>query len=111
MSATRMAMDVSCWEGGARRYGDKPLLLALASENAMSFVFRVAPAVKVVLYGHKCARFHSVDVQRSLQVVDLVLQNARVPALGVDYLLCAMFIEITHADATVAGDSGGVAGN
>jgi hypothetical protein len=38
----------------------------------------------VVLDCRESARFHAVDVKRSRQVIDLVLQNPRVPTIRDD---------------------------
>ncbi len=83
----------------------------LSAEDAVGFVFGVAPAIQVVFYRHESARVHAVDVERAVQVIDLVLQDAGVPALGVDKLWFAVFIEIAHAHAAVARHLGGVSGD
>src|SRR5271165_1897376 len=38
----------------------------------------------MIVDGRERARVHPVDVERSVQVIDLMLQDARVPALGID---------------------------
>ncbi len=39
---------------------------------------------------------HAVDVERSVQVIDLVLQDARVPTTGLDLYRAAVVIEGLH---------------
>ena len=46
-----------------------------------------------ILNGHQCTSFHSIDVQRAVQMIDLVLKNARVPTLRVDSYFFTPFIQ------------------
>lgn len=52
-----------------------------------------------------------IDVERSVEVVNLVLQDAGEPSLGGEALASAMFIEVTDADAAIAWDLGEVTCN
>ena len=65
------------------------------------------PAVPVVLgVSHRAERtsLHAIDVERSVQVIDLVLQDARVPAVGVDCDRFGAFVQAFHADTQAAAD-------
>ena len=58
----------------------------------------VAAESKHILYGSKSAGFHSIDVQRSDQMVYLVLKNPRVPTLRINRYLFAPFIQTFNAN-------------
>ena len=57
-----------------------------AAQLHANFVYRqVSPVLAVVVEGAEAAGFHAIDVEGAIQVVDLVLQDAGVPAGGFDH--------------------------
>src|SRR5271170_5701059 len=46
----------------------------------------------------QCLGLHDVGIETSLKVVNLVLENPRIPACGVDDTLLSMFIHAGHAN-------------
>src|SRR5690349_7892954 len=55
--------------------------------------WQLVPMAGEILHGRERSRVHPVDVHRAVQVIDLVLQDTRVPALGHDRLRLAILIE------------------
>jgi hypothetical protein len=53
-------------------------------------IFQVA---LVVIERRESLAPHTIDINLALQMIDLVLQNARVPSLGFDYTRLAMVIK------------------
>src|SRR5271165_5181287 len=64
-----------------------------------------------IVYRHKRAGQHAVDVDGAVEMIDLVLQDSGVPAGGFDHLLLAVTPEAFDADAMRAGHYGGEAGH
>ena len=57
-----------------------------------------------VIHSHHRAAEHPVQVQHAAQVVDLVLQDAGIPAIGFDAHGVAFMIEAVDAGMQGAGD-------
>src|SRR5580692_213419 len=55
-----------------------------------------------VTSGRKCSSAHAVDVERSRKVVDLVLEDPRVPTACVDGDRCAVMVERLDLNRTRA---------
>src|SRR5688572_13103763 len=62
------------------------------------------------LGGHERARLHAVDVDDAVQVIDLVLQDAGVPAAGPDRPRRARLVEALDPHGVRTGDHGDEAG-
>ena len=64
---------------------------------------------RVVVDGRKASGLHSVNVQGSIEVIDLVLQDAGVPAGSLDDFRLALVIQAVNADLARARNKGDVA--
>ena len=53
----------------------------------------IFPVALVVIERRESLAPHTIDINFALQMIDLVLQNARVPSLGFDYTRLAMVIK------------------
>ena len=51
---------------------------------------------------------HAIDIDRAVEMIDFVLENARVPARSVDGAGLRVFVEAFHTNAAKTGDQGGV---
>ena len=71
----------------------------------------VLPVAGEVIRGHERARQHAVDVEGSVEVIDLVLQDAGMPAGRVDYHGLAIVIQTFHAGPDGAGNDGAESGH
>ena len=63
-----------------------------------------------VVEGGEGARLHAIDVEGAVEVIDFVLEDAGVPAGGLDELGLGALVEVFDADGAGAGDDGGKAG-
>jgi hypothetical protein len=63
-----------------------------------------------VVQGGEGAGQHAIDVQGAAEVINFVLQDAGVPAAGLDELGFGALVEILDADGAGAGDDAGKAG-
>src|SRR5216684_512368 len=59
----------------------------------------VQPVLPIVLHRCQGTRIHMVDVDSAVQMVNLMLQNARIPSAGDDDLLLAFFVQTLHTHA------------
>ncbi len=98
-------MGASCWASGTAR---NSRFTRSSAEAVVGFFLMLTPAVGVVLARHEGARLHAVNVEPAIQVIDFMLQDAGVPALGFDELWLAALIEAVHADTAEARHLGGV---
>ena len=64
----------------------------------------------VVVEGGEGAGLHAVNVEGAVEVIDFVLEDAGVPAGGLDELGLGALVEVFHADGAGAGDDGGETG-
>src|SRR5277367_392132 len=64
----------------------------------------------VVVEGGEGAGLHAVNVERAVEVIDFVLQDAGVPTGGWDGLRLTVLVQILDSNAARPGDDGGKAG-
>src|SRR5277367_3666102 len=64
----------------------------------------------VVVEGGEGAGLHAVNVERAVEVIDFVLQDAGVPTGGWDGLRLTVLVQILDSNASRPGDDGGKAG-
>src|SRR5262245_44056964 len=72
-----------------------PYLGAVAETESLPHCWnrRVLPIPRQVLNRCKGARLHAINVQMTVQVVDLMLQNARKPTRRLQTFRLALFVE------------------
>ncbi len=56
------------------------------------------PVLIEVFHSHKGSRVHAVDVERALEMIDFMLEDAGIPAAGFDYFRLALMVETIDAD-------------
>ena len=72
----------------------------LIHKQIFNFLRSLALPIPIeVIERGQCARVHVVDINGAVQVVDLMLQNARVPSRGRDHLLLARLVETFNCDS------------
>jgi GNAT superfamily N-acetyltransferase len=63
----------------------------------------IQPVLLVIFHRHERPRIHVVNVNPAVQMVDLMLQNARIPPAGIDGFLLALFVQAFHPYAMGTG--------
>jgi hypothetical protein len=93
-----------------QRAGGTPALLFFGSVGwrlGDGFAFLEAGPV---VQGGEGAGLHAIDVEGAVEMIDFVLEDAGVPAGGLDELWFGAFVEIFDADGAGAGNEGGKTG-
>ena len=93
-----------------QRAGGTPALRLFLSvswrlRDGLSFV-----EAGVVVEGGEGTGLHAIDVESAVEMVNFVLEDAGVPAGGLDELSLSVFVEILDSNGTRSGNDGGKTG-
>ena len=69
------------------------------------------PVARIIVQRGEAVGVHAVDVESAVEVIDFVLEDAGVPAGGLDHAGTSAFIEALDADGAGARDGGHEAGD
>src|SRR5580658_6154813 len=91
-------------------YSSIAFLNSLIKQSLKLRYRQVLPVTLEVFAPHERSRQHPVDVKRAVEMVDLVLQNAGIPAAGVNRHRLGALVQAIDSDGKRARHNGGEPG-